>query len=301
MSEKNYELILYYKYIHIEDPQSLVNAQKELCSRLNLKGRILIAREGINGTLEGFKEDIDKYCEDLLSNPLFSDITIKRDPGTGSAFPKLSVKLRKEIVATHLGDEDFHPTEVTGKYVTADELHQWFEEQREFYIIDMRNDFEHKVGHFENSVFSGMTNFRDLKNIVKNLEHLKGKTVVTVCTGGVRCEKASGYLLKEGFADVYQLKDGIITYMKKYPNQKFLGKMYVFDGRVAVGYNIDENKYRMVGKCETCSIPCENFVNCGYPECHKHFISCEDCKINGEAYCSAECKKQREAVVKQVV
>ncbi len=299
MSEKKYEIILYYKYIHIENPEGLVRDQKELCSRLNLKGRILIAHEGINGTLEGLREDIDKYCENLLANPLFSDIVIKRDPGTGSAFPKLAIKLRKEIVATHLGDEDFHPSEITGKYLSAEELHSWFEEKREFYIIDMRNDFEHKVGHFENSIFSGMTNFRDLKNIVKNFEHLKGKTVVTVCTGGVRCEKASGYLLKNGFADVYQLKDGIVTYMRKYPNQKYLGKLYVFDGRVAVGYNIDEAKYQMVGKCEKCGIPSENFVNCAYPECHKHFIACEDCIVNGEVYCGTECERQQ-AVITQV-
>jgi UPF0176 protein len=294
--QKNYQIIIYYKYVNITEPEKLVDQQKELCANLNLKGRILIAAEGINGTVEGTIEEIEAYCKDLLAKPEFRDMKIKVTPGTGNAFPKLSIKLRKEIVSSHLGEQDFHPSEFSGKYLSVEELHRWFEEGREFYIIDMRNDYEQKVGHFENSVFSGMTNFRDLGKIIPNIEHLRDKTVVTVCTYGVRCEKASGLLVKYGFADVYQLQDGIGTYMQKYPNHKFLGKLYVFDGRITLGFNTEDPAYKVVGKCEHCSRPSENYINCAYPECHKHFICCEDCLVNGESYCSQNCQIQKESL-----
>src|SRR5690606_14861554 len=157
--------------------------------------------------------------------------------GTGEAFPKLSVKLRKEIVSGHLEDEDVKPWEMTGKYVSADLLHQWIEEGEDFTIVDMRNNYEYKVGHFENSINPEMDNFRDLKKVLKKIEPFKNKKVVTVCTGGVRCEKASGYLIKKGFEDVYQLENGIVTYMEKYPNKAFKGKLYVFDKRVVMDFD----------------------------------------------------------------
>jgi UPF0176 protein len=296
MSEQDYQIIIYYKYVSLTDPARLVEEQKEICTRLNLKGRILIAEEGINGTVEGKTADIAEYCQDLLSRPEFADMKIKVTPGTGNAFPKLAVKLRKEIVASHLGDDDVNPNELSGKYLSVDELHQWFEEGREFYIVDMRNDYEQKVGHFENSIFTGMTNFRDLGKIIPKLEHLKDKTVVTVCTYGVRCEKASGFLVKKGFRDVYQLLDGIGTYMEKYPNHKYLGKLYVFDGRITLGFNMTEPAYQMVGRCDHCGSPSENYINCAYPECHKHFICCENCLVDGESFCSVECKQIKEKV-----
>jgi predicted sulfurtransferase len=105
-----------------------------------------------------------------------------------------------------------------------------------------------------------MDNFRDLPNVVKQIAHLKNKTVVTVCTGGVRCEKASGYLITQGFTDVYQLENGIVTYMEKYPNENFLGKLYVFDKRILMGFYTDDTKHVIVGRCEGCDAPCERFV-----------------------------------------
>ena len=170
-----------------------------------MKGRIIIAAEGLNGTVEGLLEHTQQYVEEMRKDLRFADMNFKRSPGTGQAFPKLSVKARSEIVSAHLGDEDVNPNEMTGKYLSAEELYNWIHSDKEFYIVDMRNDYEHSVGFFRNSILPPLKNFRDLPKILPSLTHLKNKTVVTVCTGGVRCEKASGFLVKHGFTDVYQL------------------------------------------------------------------------------------------------
>jgi UPF0176 protein len=291
MSE--FTIILFYKYTHIEKPEELRDFQRALCEKLELKGRVIVAEEGINATLEGTTENIEKYLVEYLSDPRFSDTHIKKSQGTGEAFPKLSVKARKEIVSLHL-DEDFSPTEVTGAHLPPEELKQWYESGKEFYIVDMRNDYEYNVGRFKYSIMPKLENFRDVPRVLDELEEYKDKTVLTVCTGGVRCEKASGFLVKNGFKDVYQLDGGIVTYMEKFPAQEFQGKLYVFDGRITMDFDSNNNlgeKHVVVGKCGKCSIPCERYVNCKRPECNKHLLCCENCsESDGKAYCSEECK-----------
>lgn len=289
----NYEILLYYRYTLVEDPELFCREQKLLCEKLGLTGRIIIAPEGINGTVEGSSENTQQYIDALLADPRFKDTQFKRSVGTGTAFPKLSVKARSEIVSAHLGEADVNPAELTGKYLEADELHSWIETGREFYIVDMRNDYEHSVGHFANSVLPPLHHFRELPEIIPQLEHLRNKTVVTVCTGGVRCEKASGFLVKNGFSDVYQLKDGIVSYMEKYPNQAFKGKLYVFDGRITMGFNTETAAHEVVGRCEVCASPSERFTNCADPTCHRHFIVCEQCEVNGPVLCPQGCTMTR--------
>jgi UPF0176 protein len=282
----SYEILLYYKYVTIEDPEEFLAEHRQLCQELGLKGRIIIAYEGINGTVEGTVENTQKYIDTLTSDLRFADINFKRSPGTGEAFPKLSIKVRPEIVSLHLGEKDLNPNEVTGKYISAEELHDWMESGKEFFIVDMRNDYEHQVGHFEGSILPPLENFRDLPEVLPELEHLKDKTVVTVCTGGVRCEKASGFLVANEFKDVYQLKDGIVTYMEKYPNEHFKGQLYVFDNRITMGFNLDDPKREIVGKCAKCGAASEEYVNCANLNCHKHFIVCRNCReADGSAYC----------------
>jgi UPF0176 protein len=146
----------------------------------------------------------------------FSDLWFKHSPGTGNAFPKLKVKVRKEIVTLGLGEEgDIDPNEITGTHLKPEELKQWIDNGEDVTIIDMRNDYEYKVGHFAGSINPKLDNFRDLAVTLPKLEHLKDKKVLTVCTYGVRCEKASGFLKSKGFNDVYQLDGGIGSYMKK--------------------------------------------------------------------------------------
>lgn len=285
----HYKVVLYYKYVHIENPEEVKIQQKNLCEKLNLKGRIIIAKEGINGTLEGNSEEIEAYCRKLVAHELFEGVHIKLSEGTGTAFPKLSIKVRTEIVSAHLGNEDVNPNQTTGKYISAEELHDLINSKEEFYIIDMRNDYEHAVGYFDNSILMNMRNFRDLPKALKNIEHLKNKKIVTVCTGGVRCEKASGFLITKGFSNVSQLYGGIVTYMEKYPNDDFLGELYVFDNRIVMGFNLESPKHKVVGKCEHCEKPSTNYINCAYDPCHKHFICCTECTQNPERGVCAEC------------
>lgn len=294
MASTTYEILLYYTYNPIADPTAVMFEQRKLCTRLGLKGRILIAHEGLNGTVEGTKEQTDEYVRIMLADPAFKNVDFKRSIGTGNAFPKLSIKVRDEIVSGHLGDADVDPNETTGAYIQAETLHDWIHSDKKFYIIDMRNDFEHAVGHFAGSFLPKLRNFRDLKTILPEIDHLKDETVVTVCTGGVRCEKASGFLVKHGFTNVYQLWGGIVTYMEKYPNEDFEGQLYVFDGRITMGFNQDDPKRIIVGRCEACGQPSEHFINCLDNDCHRHFICCTDCLKGEESLlCPSGCVQTR--------
>jgi UPF0176 protein len=297
--KSNFTIILFYKYTHIDDPKAFRDAQFELCKRLGMKGRMIIAHEGINGTFEGTNEACREYMDLMKADPKFADIHWKISEGTtdGTAFPRLSIKTRKEIVSLHLGDEaDIDPNQITGTHLKPEDLHKWYEEGKKFHIVDMRNDYELRVGKFEGTVFPDLNNFRDLKKNIKKIEDLKDTTVLTVCTGGVRCEKASGLLVREGFKDVYQLDGGIVSYMEKYPGQDFKGSLYVFDKRIVMNFN-DPEKHEIIGRCSKCDVPSEHYVNCANLMCHDHFICCEDCLRTsaenhppyGEAYCNIWC------------
>lgn len=290
-----YKILLYYKYVNLADPEEVAQKQRELCQKLNLKSRIIIAKEGINGTLGGTAENTNAYIEAMNATPEFEGINYKFSDGDSNSFPKISVKVRTEMVTLNLGDEDFNPLETTGKYISAEELHNLIHSGEEFYIIDMRNDYEHKIGYFKDSILPALKNFRDLPDLIHELEQFKDKKVITVCTGGVRCEKASGFLVRKGFKDVSQLKDGIVTYMEKYPNEDFLGKLYVFDKRASMGFQVDSPEHVVIGKCDKCTAATENYIDCEYIHCkgHRHILLCENCyDENGHAFCCVECKSK---------
>lgn len=282
------EIIIFYKYVQISDPKAFVALQREMCEKLGLFGRILVAAEGINGTLEGSVESIAEYEAWMHTLPEFAGLWFKSSPGTGEAFKKLVVKLRNEIVATGLSaDQDVDPNVTTGKHIDPEELKRWIENGEEFEIIDMRNDYEYAVGHFANSKNSTMANFRDLPKIAAKFEGLKKKKVLTVCTYGVRCEKASGFLKKEGFEDVYQLNGGIGTYMKQFPGEDFLGSLYVFDGRMTEQFT---KNYMVIGECTSCSSKTERFGNCAWDECHKQLLICFNCAKHAKGiWCTDDC------------
>jgi UPF0176 protein len=289
-SENPYTIILFYKYTPIDDPEKEKHAQHALCQKLNLTGRIIVASEGINVTLEGTTEHIETYLKEYLADSRFIGTHIKKSVGTGNAFPKLSVRVRKEIVTLGL-ENDINPNEITGKHLKPEELKQWYESGKEFYVIDMRNDYEFKVGRFKDSQLMPIQNFRDIPKALSHIESLRDKTVVPVCTGGVRCEKASGLLVREGFKDVYQLDGGIVTYMEKYPAQEFQGSLYVFDKRILLDFD-PEDSHIIIGKCEKCETPSERYVNCKNPQCNKHFLCCEECSEDDErSFCGEKCKE----------
>jgi UPF0176 protein len=290
-----YEILLYYEYTTIRNPEKMRDEQRILCERLGLTGRIIVAEEGINGTLEGLKENTQKYIDALSKKRGFSNIHWKRSVGTGTAFPKLSVKVRREIVSLHLSKKsDIDPRKMTGTHLSPDLLHSWYERGEKFTVIDMRNEYEHKVGAFEGSICPPMKNFRDLPKILPKLKKYKNQKVLTVCTGGVRCEKASGYLIKKGFKDVYQLDGGIVSYMEKYPGLDFKGSLYVFDGRVTMAFDPMTGRREIIGRCEKCDLFTEHYEDCGNDFCHRQMLICDSCVEmgGGRVFCSKKCERK---------
>ena len=278
-------VLIYYKFATVTNPQQTMKLHKLLCKKFDLKGRILISKDGINGTVEGTIQNCQLYINELKNDDFYKDIYFKQSEGDGNSFSKLQVKVRDEIVTTKLDfkDEIGPIAQVTGKYISPEELHGLFDSQEDFYIIDMRNDYEYSVGYFQNSILlKNLHNFRDLPNILPDIEHLKDKRVITVCTSGVRCELASGFLIRSGFSDVSQLKDGIMEYMQQYPNEDFLGKLFVFDNRVVISFHTDSKDRQFVGKCVKCGVSCENFVDQYNIHGDRQYrISCQKCVDSG--------------------
>lgn len=281
------QVLLFYKYVTITDPKGLVDAIRAKCQELSLLGRILVAEEGINGTLEGETQNTEMFAEWLLAMPIFSDMQIKRSEGDGKAFPKLKVKVREEIVGTRF-PKHVDPRVQTAPHLSPDELKQWYEQGEDFVVVDMRNSYEYISGRFKNSIDPGLENSRDLPQAMEKIAPYKEKKVLTVCTGGVRCEKMSAYLLAEGFENVYQLDGGMHSYMEKYPGEDFEGTLYTFDGRKVMDFG---GERVIVGRCVYCMEPTERYVNCKNDTCNMHYLSCENCmeadRVRGCVNCEA--------------
>lgn len=279
------QILLFYKYVTVEDPEALASWLVERCTEYGLLGRIIVAEEGLNGTIEGSVEGTEAFARELLADERFSDVAVKRSSGTGNAFPKLSVKVREEIVGTRF-PKQVDPRKRTATHLPPETLRSWYEEGKDFVVVDMRNDYEFQSGHFKDSVNPGLENSRDLPKALPKLAALKDKTVLTVCTGGIRCEKMSALLLEEGFTDVYQLDNGIHGYMEKYPGKDFLGSLYTFDDRKVMDFGGDRE---IIGRCRFCNTATEKYVNCANDFCHLHFLVCEGCSSERSVFCSKDC------------
>jgi len=283
-----YEVLLFYKYVTIADPEVVAQRVQECATRLGLLGRVIVAQEGINATLEGRLSDTTLFLKDFLTDERFKGIDIKRSAGDGRTFPKLSVKVRTEIVGTRFTSEEADPRVKTAPRVGPDEIKKWYEANEDFVVIDMRNSYEFSSGHFVNAIDPGLRNSRDLPQAMERLVPFKEKKVLTVCTGGVRCEKMSAYLLNKGFREVYQLDGGIHSYMEKYPGQDFLGTLYTFDQRVTMDFG---GERKVIGRCALCGTATERYVNCADDDCHLHFLACKACSPEDTSVgCGAECQ-----------
>ena len=293
-SLKPYRVLLYYKYVPIENHEEFAKEHLAFCKELGLKGRILVAHEGINGTVSGTIEQTDTYMNTMHANPLFKDMVFKIDEADGHAFKKMFVRPRPELVTFKL-EEDIDPNKLSGKRLKPKE---WLEalQQEDVIILDGRNYYEYDVGHFRNAIRPEVKSFREFpKWIRENLSQYKDKKILTYCTGGIRCEKLSGFLIREGFKDVSQLDGGIATYGHdpEVRGRLFDGKMYVFDERITVQVNHTEEQ-TVVGKCLHCGAPSEKYINCAYDFCHNHHIVCEVCEEKYNGYCSTECAENDE-------
>lgn len=272
-----HSVILFYKFTPIEDPASLCAAQRALCERVGIMGRLLIATEGINGTFEGTKEQINAYTKALRADNRFSDLVIKESESNGQAFRRLEVRVRPEVVT--LGAGAFYIPKETAPIVTAEELDAMFAKDENFVVLDLRNDYEIASGKFENTVDPGLRHFRDLPNKLPELQHLRHRKVVAVCTGGIRCEKATCLLKREGFENVYQLKDGIHTYMQKYPGKHFKGSLFVFDNRMVTPV-VETPDREVVGRCLFCDVACEEYWSDDSVRPSMKVICCDSCITN---------------------
>lgn len=270
----NATIILFYRFVAIEKPEAVRDEQRALCEKLGLKGRILIATEGINGTLEGTSENIALYQEAMKESLFFGDMPFKESAGTGDAFRKLEVKVRPEVVT--LGAGNFDIARETASEITADELQRMYDENDDFVVLDLRNDYEIRAGYFEKTEHPNLRNFRDLPEKMDAIAHLKKKKVVAVCTGGIRCEKATCLLKKEGFEDIVQLKDGIHTYMQKYPGRNFKGSLFVFDNRMTTPVK-DSPTREIVGRCAFCHTPSEDIYSDDSLRPSEKVIACAAC------------------------
>ncbi len=284
-------VLLFYKYVTVENPSVVMERERCVCNVLGLKGRIIVANEGINGTVEGSLEETEKYIAHLRSDKRFRDMYIKESIGDGKAFPRLSIKVKPEIVSTKFSS-DIDPRKKTGKYLQPHDLKRMYQNNDDFIVIDMRNEFEIASGYFKNTVNPGLTTSRDLAktDVIEKLKIHRDKKVVTVCTGGVRCEKMSAFLIDQGFTNVHQLHNGMHGYMEKYPGEDFLGTLYTFDDRKVMDFGGDRT---VVGRCGTCGTASEKYENCANMKCHDNFITCSACmeKYGGVAYCSDVCKE----------
>ncbi|MCM3566475.1 rhodanese-related sulfurtransferase [Neobacillus mesonae] len=290
MSEnKPYRVLLYYMYVPIENPEEFTAEHLQFCKDLGLKGRILVASEGINGTISGTVEQTDIYMKTMKEDPRFADIVFKVDEADGHAFKKMHVRHRHELVTLRLED-DIDPNQLTGNHLSPKEFFEAMKEP-ETVVIDARNDYEYDLGHFRGAVRPDIQAFRDLPQWIReNKQQFEGKKILTYCTGGIRCEKFSGWLVKEGFEDVGQLHGGIVTYGKDPEVQGELwdGQCYVFDERISVPIN--QTEHVIVGKDYFTGEPCERYVNCANPECNKQIICSEENEHKYLRGCTHECR-----------
>ncbi len=290
-----FKTISFYKYIEIEYPSELRGKLRAIAQKLSLTGRILIAKEGINGAVSGQPKLLEEFKQILHAQALFSNLTFREQETNKIAHHKLIVRVRTEMV--HFG-EDVN-LQNTGTYLSPDELQRWYDEHEDFLIVDARNEYEHTVGKFKNALTLPIDTFREFPQAAaEHLQVYKHTKLVLYCTGGVRCEKASAYLKEQGFENVYQIEGGIINYVTQFPDSYWEGGLFVFDDRIVsdIGEPITE--------CTFCGIECEQYYNCHNLECDRLFIACSECKRKMKTTCSKACwnaPRQRKELRRQKI
>lgn len=283
-------VISFYRYVIISDPLKLRNELFAEWLELGCLGRIYVAHEGINAQMSVPEPNFEKFQELLYKRKEFTDVPFKVGvEQNNEAFWKLTIKVRKQIVADGLKSGDYDVTNV-GTHLTAREFNALLEKP-ETVVVDMRNNYESNIGHFENALCTDAYTFKEELPLVKDtLKGKENKEVLLYCTGGIRCEKASSYLKHHGFKNVYQLHGGIIDYKHQVDREglisKFKGKNFVFDDRL--GERITDD---VLGTCYQCGDANDDYTNCLNEECNLLFIQCAACKEKFANCCKEECQK----------
>lgn len=290
-TEPKIHVILFYKFTDIQKPDEFAAEHLEFCKSQGFLGKVLVAKEGINGSLSGSKEQMERYKSYLTAQDQFSDIVFKEETCTFSPFKKMIVRVKKEIIRM---DQELD-LKKTGRYISPEELLELYESGEDFIILDTRNNYESKVGKFKNALTPDIENFRDFPEALKSLENIKDRKIVTYCTGGIRCEKATSYMVEQGFTDVYQLKDGIINFCQKYPDTIWEGKCFVFDQRLVSDVDPEGGT---ISQCIWCGGPTDRYTNCKNPVCDDLVVMCENCGSERSGCCKEECVDSYEHAIR---
>ncbi len=278
-----YRVLLYYKYVTLTEPAAFLVEHRKLCQQLGLTGRILIADEGLNGTICGTLEQTEQYKQALRAMVQFQDIEFKEHDHHENPFAKLKIKYRRELVA--LGVNEITAADAA-QHLSPEAWHA-LAQQPDTVVLDVRNDYESKIGKFTNAITPDITNFRELPAWLQQHQELKDKKVLIYCTGGIRCEKASAVLKKSGVGAVYQLHGGIINYGKEIPAGLWEGSCFVFDQRMAVPVN-DPEHHQIISQCHYCPTATDTYYNCANVDCNALILLCPSCLEQSQRLCSRE-------------
>ena len=273
------KILLFYAFTPLADPEALRLWQRDLCESLGLGGRIILSKDGINGTVGGELKAVKRYIRKTREYAPFHDIDFKWSEGRGDDFPRLSVRVRDELVSFGApGELTVDETGVVGggARLTPEQLHELVAE-KEVTFFDGRNAFEAQIGRFKNAVVPDVANTREFVAELDSgrYDHLKDEPIVTYCTGGIRCEVLSALMVERGFREVYQLEGGIATYGQQYGDAGLWeGSLYVFDQRMAVDFTPDA---AVIGHCVVCNSATSRMQNCSDPACREQLVVCADC------------------------
>lgn len=280
------KILLFYVFTPLADPDAIRLWQRDLCESLGLGGRIILSKDGMNGTVGGELKDVKRYIRKTREYPAFANIDFKwsegRKPseGTGknSDFPRLSVRVRDELVSFGAPDElrvNAQGVVGGGARLNPEQLHALVE-SKEVTFFDGRNQIEAQIGHFKDAVIPQVSNTREFVAELDSgkYDHLKNEPIVTYCTGGIRCEVLSSLMINRGFREVYQLDGGIATYGEHFGDSGLWeGSLYVFDNRLAIDFT---DHAAVVGRCHVCATPASSTVNCSDLSCREQFVVCEE-------------------------
>lgn len=285
--EKKYSILVFYCYTEITDPQREVKRHQKFLKTLDVRCRIYIAKNGINAQMSLLSSDVDPYLNWLREDPRFEGAMFQIDPYHEHTFPRVAVKFREQLVALNAAAD----LKKRGTHVPPEEWKKMLENRDEkTLLIDVRNDYESEIGHFEGADRPPLKNFRDFPRYADDLAKAndpKKTKVMMYCTGGIRCETYSALLKEKGFEEVYQLQGGVINYGHKIGNEHWRGKLFVFDDRLSTP--ICEKEHDLISHCHFCKAMSDTYYNCANMDCNELFLCCLKCGEKMQGCCSRSC------------